>query len=146
MNYEVNAKACTYCGEVKPLTEYHKQPNTKDGRRNQCKSCMNSKIQAYRSANDGYVKKRTYSTYIERKYGLTIEDLDAMRKEQNYSCAICGKHESANLNGKLAIDHDHATGEVRGLLCNLCNNGLGSFRDSIEHLQAAISYLAERST
>jgi hypothetical protein len=84
-----------------------------------------------------------------RNYGLTIEQVEQIEKDQNHCCKICGKHES--LNGKdkrgnrkkLSVDHDHTTGQVRGLLCDSCNPALGGFKDNIESLQKAIDYLKE---
>lgn len=62
-----------------------------------------------------------------------------MLVDQNGACAICG---GVNKDGrKLFVDHDHATGQVRGLLCNLCNRGIGNMRDSIKLLRAAADYL-----
>lgn len=61
-------------------------------------------------------------------------------------CAICKKPERHRSNGpkvkRLAVDHDHTTGEVRGLLCNNCNRALGLFGDDVTALQAAIDYLS----
>ena len=82
---------------------------------------------------------------IKTEYNLTHEEYEAMHDAQGGVCAICGKEETAtDRNGKvrhLAIDHDHATGKVRGLLCNACNSGLGWFHDSISSLAAAAIYL-----
>jgi hypothetical protein len=66
--------------------------------------------------------------------------------EQNYLCAICGNPETRMFKGKitkLAIDHCHKTGEVRGLLCHKCNSILGYANDSIELLANAIKYLSK---
>jgi hypothetical protein len=82
-----------------------------------------------------------------KSYGLTLESFAQMRKYQNYCCKICGLHESKNQvdkNGKtkqFSIDHDHKTGQIRGLLCNNCNLALGGFKDSISSLKKAIMYL-----
>jgi hypothetical protein len=71
-----------------------------------------------------------------KRYGMTIEEFDQMREDQNGLCAVC-KFPHAELH----IDHDHETGRIRGLLCNKCNLGIGFMRDDPEVLQAAINYL-----
>jgi hypothetical protein len=103
-------KICTQCGEQKPYTEFaaHKVL----GIRPNCKRCARSK-------------------HIERLYGITIDDYEKMYEDQKGLCALCGSGEVATLNGnvtRLCIDHDHGTGEVRGLLCRGCNHLL----DAIE--------------
>jgi hypothetical protein len=70
------------------------------------------------------------------KYGLSEQDYSTMMAAQGGHCAICG-----NGNGSLCVDHDHASGTIRGLLCVTCNAGLGSFRDKPALLQNAIGYL-----
>jgi hypothetical protein len=72
---------------------------------------------------------------IHEKYGLTIEDYSKMVSAQGGACAICGSVE------KLAVDHDHKTGAVRGLLCYRCNTGIGFLKDSTSVLASAIRYL-----
>lgn len=80
------------------------------------------------------------SSYIRRKYGLTLEQFETMLQQQNNKCLICGEPES--IDRALAIDHCHHTGKVRGLLCNRCNHTIGLVEDSIEILQSAITYLS----
>lgn len=60
---------------------------------------------------------------------------------QDGLCAICKAPETPEPKGNLHVDHDHTSGRVRGLLCFPCNAGLGSFKDDIERLEAAIEYL-----
>lgn len=79
---------------------------------------------------------------LKKNFNMTLEDYDKMLKNQNYCCHICLKHEN-NFSKKLAVDHCHATGKVRGLLCDICNRSLGLFKDSVELLQNAIDYLTK---
>lgn len=80
-----------------------------------------------------------------QKHGLTEEVYGYILGQQEGKCAICGEYEEGN-GKKLAIDHDHTTGQVRGLLCAQCNLGLGNFRDSVDLLERAIAYLANNGT
>lgn len=79
------------------------------------------------------------------KYKLTIEDYDTMLKDQGGVCAVCGNHEMATTKHggvkRLAVDHNHSTGEVRGILCNKCNIGISMFDENLDILASATSYL-----
>ena len=92
-------------------------------------------------------RKPDYKPGHIKTYGLTLEQYEAMVEYQDHKCKICGIPETENSldkNGnpkRLSIDHDHETGQIRGLLCNPCNTALGSFRDNVESLQRAILYL-----
>lgn len=77
---------------------------------------------------------------LRRVYGITPEEYDALAAKQKNACAIC-KQECVT-GYRLAVDHDHETGRVRGLLCMHCNSGIGNLNDSIPLLQAAIRYLS----
>lgn len=78
-------------------------------------------------------------------YGLTLFCFYGMLACQDFRCAICrtDDHSGSNQHGATTwhVDHDHDTGQVRGLLCNHCNTGLGHFKESPVHLAAAIEYL-----
>ncbi len=82
--------------------------------------------------------------YLKNTYGITKADHDLLYEEQGGVCKICKKEgflSSAKHKKKLAVDHDHETGRVRGLLCHNCNRGLGLFQDDPEILKNAIEYL-----
>ena len=84
---------------------------------------------------------------LERAFGLTLEDYDALMFQQGGLCAVCHRPERARMNGKvmrLAVDHCHSTNKIRGLLCKDCNTGLGNFQDSIGLLRDAQQYLLEK--
>jgi hypothetical protein len=78
------------------------------------------------------------------RYGLTQEKYTAIFRKQGGCCAICNKPETRKFGTKvsrLSLDHDHATGAPRGLLCVRCNSGLGCFRDEPSVAAAALRYL-----
>jgi len=76
----------------------------------------------------------------KKLYGLTLDDYNKLFSDQKGCCLICKKHQS-DLVKKLGVDHDHATGKIRGLLCSSCNAAIGLLEDDIALLQRAISYL-----
>jgi len=81
---------------------------------------------------------------LKTDYGLTIEQYEELLQYQNGICKICGK---VNPNGlRLCVDHNHITGEIRGLLCINCNKGLGHFMDNIALLEEAKRYVETAST
>lgn len=74
---------------------------------------------------------------IARKYGLTRIEYETLCAQHGNRCAICRTDA-----GTLCVDHDHATGKIRGVLCQLCNIGLGGFKDDSMRLRAALKYLS----
>jgi hypothetical protein len=74
------------------------------------------------------------------RYGLTPATYEALLAAQGGKCACCGV--AANRDGRrMFIDHDHATGMVRGILCNSCNLGIGALGDSVDGVRRALAYL-----
>ncbi len=75
---------------------------------------------------------------LRKMYGIELSEYEAMLEAQNGGCAICGKRDK---HYRLAVDHCHAEGHIRGLLCADCNRGLGMFGDKPELLEKAAAYL-----
>ena len=84
-------------------------------------------------------KKELRQHFVQKKYGLSPEEYDAMLKAQDNKCAICKKQFKDTKH--IHIDHDHTTGKVRGILCSYCNTMLGMAHDNLEILQEGINYL-----
>lgn len=86
---------------------------------------------------------RVWLSEIKSRYGLTFRDYIHLLEEQSGLCAICSSSGFVGHNKRVpfTIDHDHVTNKVRGLLCSLCNTGLGALKDSFELLEQASAYL-----
>lgn len=93
---------------------------------------------AFRHTNKGRALMRAYL------YGMTPDDYDELISQQDHRCAVCGTMEWGGKTGEPHVDHDHKTGQVRGLLCASCNYGLGCFKDEVKRLRAAVDYLDDR--
>jgi hypothetical protein len=89
----------------------------------------------YHHRNKEKENKRSSAYQYKSKYALTVETRDEILKQNGGMCLICNNLPSEH------IDHDHATGLIRGALCRWCNYGLGNFRDQPELLLAAVKYL-----
>lgn len=117
-----------------------------------CDACVDKlrvsngmKPQGPRDYSGFYEQEQLDLDEIERRirgYQTSIAGYLRMLKEQNNRCAICSHHPKRAAD--LVIDHNHKTGEVRGLLCSKCNTALGMFRDSPLVLEAALDYLEVR--
>lgn len=92
----------------------------------------------YLTDNKKHIKKTVRNYSLRRKYKISLDDYDALYNKQQGKCAICGNPEEL-----LHIDHNHITGEVRGLLCLKCNRGIGFLNDDIKILEQALAYLKQ---
>jgi hypothetical protein len=119
-------KKCSKCGEEKALEEfYNKESNLKTRKDSHCKVCNQEAQAKWRSSN----KDRQWKTNLMHKYGITTEQYKEMFEKQEGCCAICDRHQD-EFKIRLAVDHNHATREIRGLLCAYCNHRLiGRHRD-----------------
>lgn len=114
------------------------------GRRISCTQCghaflISSRRDRRKTCSDACHDKAELGRYLRRTYKITGAKHEQMMSDQRGRCAICGKRSSSGR--RLAVDHDHRTGEVRGLLCFKCNVGIGSFNDDTSLLRAASVYL-----
>jgi len=135
-------KRCTKCKSQFPLVRFKLDKTRKDGRSSWCKRCHSKQTLIYqqRSENTAKVSKNK-NKYRLKMYGLNEDSYNALLKNQDYKCKICGKK---NDNDKtLSIDHCHETGRVRGLLCIRCNSGIGFLKDNPSLAAEALFYLLE---
>lgn len=128
-------KTCTKCLKAKPLSEFHKDASKRDGLYSSCKHCVSVYHRKHHAGHPEWIHTRLWRTY-----GITLTDYDEMLESQGGGCAICGKTAEEN-DRRLCVDHDHETGEIRGLLCTQCNHALGLLQDSPEICKQAMLYL-----
>ena len=135
-------KHCSTCKEVKPLEDFHNDKGTKTGKSSRCKPCTITQKRNWNRKN----KEKVHGQQIKQKYGIGLEEFNAMYKAQGGCCAICKTDKNdfrvtSRQHYRFAVDHCHETGKVRGLLCNACNRGIGFLKDDADLLEAAASYL-----
>jgi hypothetical protein len=141
-------RVCQGCEQELPVDSFYKKATPRkdgtQGYRSLCKDCYNAKSMGKYFEQQGKEKqkKRSFKALMA-SYGITEEIYEQERVNQNYCCKLCGAHENSQPHGRLHVDHCHETGLYRGLLCNLCNVGLGAFKDNTDALQKAIGYLNE---
>ena len=129
-------KICTKCGSLKNLSDFNDRPKRKDGKCSWCKVCNSVTASQWQKKNSDRKKAR--------KYGLDLSEYQELKAKHKGLCAICGNLETNLFRGvvrELSIDHCHKTNKVRGLVCNNCNLGLGFFKDNVDVMASAISYL-----
>lgn len=138
------SKTCCRCKETKPAAFFNKDRTRRSKLTAWCKSCNAANMLEWAAANQERKKRLTHESHLRRAYGMTVADYDAMLQAQGGGCAICG--EPCASGKRLSIDHNHATGAVRGLLCAHHNHGIGKFQDSPALLRAAAAYLELHET
>lgn len=136
-------KKCRRCGETKSREDFYNAPAARDGKQVTCKMCDKKANAIWQRMNSDKCKAKSLKWRNKVKYrGIEIssEERQVLFLKQEGRCAICQKHET-EFARKLAVDHDHKTNKIRGLLCLLCNRGLGLFKDDTVRFQSAIAYL-----
>lgn len=149
-------KTCPRCRTKKSRDDFNRNRSTKDGLADWCRECTRryqherrawfreyeqrpgakETKQRYRAEHPESVARGKWKYRLKSKYGLTLEEFGQMVKAQDGKCALCG-----DTPPRLWVDHDHLTGEVRGLLCPKCNVGLGQLGDTSAGLLSALEYL-----
>jgi len=137
----LETRVCRVCGEEKNLLDDYyfvrKDRSLPSSYSYECKACTIERTTNYNKRNSNSVR----SQYLKRNYGLTFEEFDSMLTKQDNCCAICKGKEPYGRHKRFTVDHNHKTGEVRGLLCNRCNTALGLVGDNIHTLKSMIQYL-----
>jgi DNA-directed RNA polymerase subunit RPC12/RpoP len=119
---QTDYRVCSRCGRKLSISEFYRNKDY------WCKECYSD-----------YYHKNKNTDRLYAKYDMTEDDYLEMFEKQNGKCAICGKEV---VDERLFVDHNHDTGEVRGLLCRNCNAGIGFLKDDIDLLRSAIKYLS----
>ncbi len=130
------AKPCVVCRRFQLLEDFPLDKGGYDKRSSWCKACQRARALKQRTEKPLH----TWSSKLKSDWGLTGDDYTKWLAEQDGKCAIC-RAPSELQSKRLAVDHDHVTGQLRGLLCINCNQLLGKAHDDVTILKAAIAYL-----
>lgn len=157
-------KYCTGCKQTKQLNTFGKDKYSSTGYTDRCKLCRNKAARERAILNPNVYKKRNENSKEYRKkyyddpvnklryrdlnlkksFGIGLTEYNELFQRQNGLCSICFQPERTKRNVSLAVDHNHQTGQIRGLLCSHCNRALGLFNDSLIVLKNAIQYLEKK--
>lgn len=133
----MDTKTCPTCGIEQPIANFYTQ-------KRQCRICIRDHQRRFRAERPDYHHGRN----LKQRYGITVDEYESLIANQNNACAICEVEipDKLEYKGKRrsVVDHNHETGEVRGILCLKCNLVLGHARENTTILYKAIVYLSER--
>ena len=155
-------KRCSSCKASKDIGEFHKSANRRLGRHAYCKECVRTKNAMWVRSNkekhaatcaNWYAKNKSTAAakssewHYQFHYGISKSEFLSMVDSVNGKCQCCGITivVGTRANNGAVLDHDHATGKIRGVLCSGCNKGIGLLKDSAVVLEMAAAYLKSRN-
>lgn len=156
-------KHCNKCREELPVVQFGVRSDTYDGLQPWCKPCTNARNRVYhatsyerdpqahrdrqkrwnadwRAKDPERVRRSDRDHNLRYTHGISLAEWEAMFDAQGRVCGLCAHDEPRGMKG-WHVDHDHATGKIRSILCAHCNVGLGAFGDDPERLRLAAAYL-----
>lgn len=136
-------KKCSICLEdFEASLKMFPKAKTKDGLGTYCRKCNSNKTSEWKSNNKDREKLNRRKSALKAAYGISVDEYDSILKSQDGGCKLCNRTDTGSKRcNYFHVDHDHATGKVRGLLCNNCNRGIGYLGDSPERLVKAAEYI-----
>lgn len=141
-------KVCTKCKEEKDVEMFYRRKDSSDGYNPQCKECVLANHRSYtkrkRAVREALRADTRKDLNLRYHYNISLSAYEDMLRDQEGICAICGRGPD-DFKRAFAVDHDHDSGKVRGILCPDCNRGLGGFRDNIELVERALEYLKKNA-
>lgn len=137
----MNAHVCNCCKQEKSIDQFYRRKDRSSGRASICKVCDAKRRPSRAKRNPEKHKETMRRGNYRRWYGITLDDYARLLETQDGRCAICGGMDPGGGFKNFSVDHDHITGQLRGLLCVSCNRGLGLFHDDPVRLESAIQYL-----
>ena len=140
MYSELKRIVCPKCKIEKEANNFGKDATNAKGISCWCKKCKKEWRSNWRKENPDKAKKQDFKNDLAKNYKITPDHYWKMFEDQGGCCACCGISHVNHRRG-LHVDHDHTTGQVRGLLCTRCNPGIGYFDHSIDKLEMAITYI-----
>ncbi len=155
LNLIRSLKACTKCLVPQPTIAFSRQAKSRTGYAPNCKRCHQGFPSASLERRREAARRRPpralspearQKMLLKMRYGITPETYATILAAQGGRCAICRTESSDGSGRRFHIDHCHATGMIRGLLCSGCNTGIGQLGDSVELLRSAIEYLTTADT
>lgn len=133
-------KYCPKCNTEKPLELFNRHAKERDGLQRLCRDCQKESSKKYLSTDKGATTTR--QAHLRRKYSIDLQTYEDLLSSQGNKCKICGVGSNPDSRANyLVIDHNHTTGEIRGLLCTKCNALLGLAQDREDILEEAKQYL-----
>lgn len=133
-------KYCPKCKTDKALELFNKHAKERDGLQRLCRDCQKESSKKYLSTDKGATTTR--QAHLRRKYSMDLQAYEELLLSQGNKCKICGVGSNSDSRANyLVIDHNHTTGEIRGLLCTKCNALLGLAQDREDILEEAKQYL-----
>ena len=159
-------KLCNKCNSLKPIKQFSRHNTSKDGFQYCCKQCdsLRNKKQYIQNFEANKQRRKDYyrnnkeklkeynrerykkhseigvNSRFKREYKISLEDYNNLLFKQKNSCGIC-LIDKNNYKQRFSVDHNHKTGNVRGLLCIKCNSGLGMFQENLTLFNNAMEYL-----
>jgi hypothetical protein len=125
MYAELRLRECRTCSLMKEQKEFHRISRGKATTQPDCRQCRSD---------------YEFARGLMRNYGMTVAEYNDLLEQQNHCCDCCGRHKSL-FKRRLHVDHNHETGEIRALLCTICNPLIGYAQEDIEMLEKAGAYL-----
>lgn len=137
---------CPRCKQEKPLTDFYRNRAKANGRHSYCKDCNRIRSKEWGQSAESKKKRlaNARSYILRRIYGINEEIYQEILEKQNGCCAICQKHHTT-FSKRLAVEHCHRTGYIRGLCCTYCNRGLAVYHDKSEYFRRAADYLEQNT-